>query len=151
MKRIHILLFVLLLLPVGMCAQGTIFRKYATRADVKYVSISHTMLQAMSSKKTVRLGNMQLSDMLDYIDNVLIISSADPTGMTVMLSDLNTLQSDTQYTSLLEKNMNGQRNISFFFEQTGTNEFILFSLAEAYTIVVITGHFSPEQFQSFFL
>lgn len=151
MKRTSFFLLLLLALPLSMQAQSSLFQKYATHSDVKYVSISHTMLQAMSSKKTVRLGNMQLSNMLDYIDNVLIISSAESTGMAAILSDMKSVQGDAQYAPLLEKNIGGQRDVSFFREGTVANEFILFSLTDAYTIIVITGHFTPEQFQSFFL
>lgn len=132
-------------------AENPTFGKYATRQDVKYVSISHTMLKAMSAKKTVRVGNMSLTDMLEYIDNVLIISTAEPSGMASVLSDLKTLQADSDYMPLLEKNIGGQRDLSLYRASDEQDEFVLFSLANAYTVVIITGHFTPEQFQSFFL
>lgn len=139
------------MLPMLLFAENTLFGKYATRQDVKYVSISHTMLKAMSSKKAVRLGNVELTDMLEYIDNVLIISTADPSGMADILSDMKALQADAGYIPLLEKNIGGQRDLSLYRAGEEQDEFVLFSLANAYTVVVITGHFSPEQFQSFFL
>lgn len=139
------------MLPMLLFAENPLFGKYATRQDVKYVSISHTMLKAMSSKKAVRLGNVELTDMLEYIDNVLIISTADPSGMTDVLSDMKALQADAGYIPLLEKNISGQRDLSLYRAGEEQDEFVLFSLANAYTVVVITGHFSPEQFQSFFL
>lgn len=132
-------------------AENPLYGKYAARQDVKYVSISHTMLKAMSSKKAVRLGNVPLTDMLDYIDNVLIISTAEPSGMATVLSDLKALQADADYMPLLEKNIGGQRDLSLYRAGEEQDEFVLFSLANAYTVVVITGHFTPEQFQSFFL
>lgn len=145
------MLAALLLLSVFAHGQNALFRKYASMADVKYVSISHTMLEAMSSQKNVRLGNMSLSEMVDYIDNVLIISSKEPSGMAAVISDQKALESDSQYETLLEKNIRGQRSISLFRHADEQSEFVLFSYAEAYTIVVINGRFSPQQFQSFFL
>ena len=139
------------MLPMLLFAENPLFGKYATRQDVKYVSISHTMLKAMSSKKAVRLGNVELTNMLEYIDNVLIISTADPSGMADILSDMKALQADAGYIPLLEKNIGGQRDLSLYRAGEEQDEFVLFSLANAYTVVVITGHFSPEQFQSFFL
>lgn len=149
MKRT--ILILLAMLPMLLFAENPLFGKYATRQDVKYVSISHTMLKAMSSKKAVRLGNVELTDMLEYIDNVLIISTADPSGMADILSDMKALQADAGYIPLLEKNIGGQRDLSLYRAGEEQDEFVLFSLANAYTVVVITGHFSPEQFQSFFL
>lgn len=149
MKRT--ILILLAMLPMLIFAENPHFGKYATRQDVKYVSISHTMLKAMSSKKAVRLGNVELTDMLEYIDNVLIISTADPSGMADILSDMKALQADAGYIPLLEKNIGGQRDLSLYRAGEEQDEFVLFSLANAYTVVVITGHFSPEQFQSFFL
>lgn len=151
MKRSFLFIVILMALPVHIYAQNAIFQKYATLQDVKYVSISHTMLTAMSSKKNVHLGNMQLSEVLDYIDNVLIISAVEPSSMTVILNDLSNLQTDKRYTPLLEKNINGQRDISFFREGTDSNEFVLFTLTDTYTIIILSGHFTPEQFQSLFL
>lgn len=151
MKRSFLFIVILMALPVHIYAQNAIFQKYATLQDVKYVSISHTMLTAMSSKKNVHLGNMQLSEVLDYIDNVLIISAVEPSSMTIILNDLSNLQTDKRYTPLLEKNINGQRDISFFREGTDSNEFVLFTLTDTYTIIILSGHFTPEQFQSLFL
>lgn len=151
MKRILFFFLIEVLLLGTAFSQNSIYRKYATQNDVKYVSISHTMLAAMSSQKKVRLGNMSLSDMLNYIDNVLIVSSAEPSGMATMISDLAILQTDDSYQTLLVKNVKGERSFSLFRQNNTYDEFVLFSFAETYTIVVITGHFSPEQFQSFFL
>ena len=52
---------------------------------------------------------------------------------------------------VLTKNIHGERSVSLFRIGNERNEFVLFSLAETYTIVVITGSFTPNQFQSFFL
>lgn len=151
MKRFFYPLLLIFVLPIGVCAQNTIFHKYALLSDVKYVGISHTMLVSMSQQKNVRLGSMSLSDMTDYIQNVLIISAKEPSAMATVLSDLSVLQADANYETLLVKNMNGERSISLFNRGEDNSEFVLFSLANEYTVVVITGQFTPEQFQSFFL
>lgn len=142
---------VMLLLPTVSSGQNSIFRKYASSSDVKYVSISHTMLQSMSAQKNVRLGNMSLSDMVDYIDNILIISSNTPSGIATIMTDQKILEENPQYETLLIKNMNGQRSISLFSQDRGKSEFVLFSYMDTYTIIVINGHFTTQQFQSFFL
>lgn len=151
MKRIFHIFTLLCILPVATYAQHATFQKYASLTDVKYVNISHTMLVSMSSQKNVMLGNMKLSDMIDYIDNVLIISSHTPTGMATILNDYSLLQSTPGYEPLLTKNIHGHRSTSLFYTGNGHNEFVLFSFADTYTIIVITGHFTPKQFQSFFL
>lgn len=151
MKRIFYSLLLLFVLPIGVRAQNAIFHKYALQSDVKYVSISHTMLVSMSQQKNVRLGSMSLSDMTDYIQNVLIISAKEPSAMAMVLNDLSALQADSNYETLLVKNMNGERSISLFSRGNEYSEFVLFSLANEYTVVVISGQFTPEQFQSFFL
>lgn len=150
MKRISYFLFVLLT-PMAMVAQHSIFHKYASQPDVKYVSISHTMLEAMSSEKHVKVGSLDLSSMVDMIDNILIIRASEPSGMTAVLGDLQQLQQNDAYEPLLERNMKGQRSISLFKESDGKSEFVLFSLMDTYTIIVITGTFTPKQFQSYFL
>lgn len=151
MKQKFYLFAALLLLPIVCNGQNVLFQKYATLSDVKYVSISHTMLQSMSSQKNVRLGNMSLSDMADYIDNILIISSKSPSGIATIMADQKILEENTQYETLLVKNMNGQRSISLFCQNEEKSEFVLFSYTDTYTIIVINGHFTPQQFQSFFL
>lgn len=151
MKRLFYFLLLIFVLPTGLRAQNTIFHKYATLSDVKYVNISHTMLVSMSQQKNVRLGSMSLSDMTDYIQNVMIISAKEPSAMATVLSDLSVLQADANYETLLVKNMNGERSISLFSRGNEYSEFVLFSLTNEYTVVVITGQFTPEQFQSFFL
>lgn len=151
MKRLFYFLLLIFVLPIGLRAQNAIFHKYATLSDVKYVNISHTMLVSMNQQKNVRLGSMSLSDMTDYIQNVMIISAKEPSSMATVLSDLSVLQADANYETLLVKNMNGERSISLFGRGNEYSEFVLFSLANEYTVVVITGQFTPEQFQSFFL
>lgn len=150
MKRLPVFL-AYILLPIAMFAQNAIFQQYASRTDVKYVSISHTTLAAMSSQKAVRVGDLDLSDLIDHIDNILIISAKEPSAMAAVLNDLKALQQDNSYETLLTKNIHGERSVSLFRIGNERNEFVLFSLAETYTIVVITGSFTPNQFQSFFL
>lgn len=151
MIRKFYLLAAICMLPLMACAQNAMFQKYASMQDIKYVCISHTMLQSMSSQKNVKLGNMSLSDMVDYIDNVVIISAKEPSSMVSVMSDQKFLEDNPQYETLLVKNINGQRSMSYFCQGKDASEFVLFSYSDVYTVVVITGHFSPQQFQSFFL
>lgn len=149
MKRIILLLLAVLSLPLW--AGNPLYQKYATETNVKYVCISHTMLKAMSAEKNIRLGKISLSAMLPYINQVQIVSSSSPSGMAIILGDLKTLQADEQYAPLLTKNDCGERSVSLFRQGSDEDEFVLFTLADTYTLIIITGHFSPEQFQSFFL
>lgn len=149
MKRTILLLLAMLALPIW--AANPLYQKYATETNVKYVSLSHTMLKAMSTEKTIRLGKVSLSALLPYIDQVQIVSSSSPAGMAMILGDLKTLQTNEQYLPLLTKNDRGERSFSLFRQGNNEDEFVLFTLADTYTLIIITGHFSPEQFQSFFL
>lgn len=141
----------LFVIPLITNAQNSIYHKYATEQEVKYVCITHTMLEAMSRNKTISIGNMQLSEMVNDIECILIIGTETAQGKQIIESDLRGLLEDATYQTLLVKNINGKHSTSLFRKGYEYNEFVLFSIGQSCTIIVITGHFSPEQFQSFFL
>lgn len=147
MKR-FILFISLCACAAGMVAQNAIFSKYRMMDEVRYVFVSHAMLEAMAENQEVKVGSYSLNQIRDAISSVLIIRTTSPNVIQQMEQDFAALRQDSHYQLLLEKGSNTQTSTSLFCTNANAdNEFVLFEKS-AYLglFIIFTGQFTASQF-----
>lgn len=145
MKRIFLLIS-LCLVAFSTLAQNELFGKYRTMDEVRYVFVSHAMLEAMAENQEVKVGNYSLNEIRDVITSVLIIRTTTPQAIQQMEQDFAALRADARYQLLIEKG-GAQSSTSLFFKNPqGDNEFVLFEESKYFSLfIIITGPFSTGQ------
>lgn len=154
MKHIETIaaLIVLLLLPVVCMGQNQLFGAYQSRQDVRYVCISHDMLQSLRQSHQLRIGNYDLAPVTDKIQTILIIRSPHQSGCRQMAYDAKRLQKDRNYQILLVRNIEGVSSMRLYRPKSKyPAEFIVYQQTDTEAIyIIVTGTFSAQEINKVF-
>lgn len=154
MKRIMTLLICIIAIYSAAMAQNAMFAKYMEMDDVKYVSISRSMIKQMIKNGKTQVGNINFNGLSNNVDlnNILIITTSQAEASQQMKKDhQEIIASDYQN---MVTTREGKQHLSaiYFREGKKYNELVMYVVDEdEHIFIVLNGDFKQADIERMFL
>ena len=115
MKKI-MMLFALALTATGLFAQNNPFEKFTDMEGVTSVYISKSMMSLMPKNMNMDLGNVDVSNFINKLSSILILTSENKPVAQEMVSLANKRIRDDQYELLMRVKSDDGERVNFFMK-----------------------------------